>query len=590
MNRVVRLTSFMLLSHAAFAQSRLHLNLKQFDPERTAEIRELKTPPKRQGVLRSHLLIQFSEAPSAALLRSLSERGIALLGYIPDHGFAISAPDGVALDDLGVRWYGRLGNEEKLSAAFGPVFPGRVGNFIVEFYPDVDMNEARAIIAQSGLLIRDHPDLLPNHLQVVGAYDQLPLVAAWDEVAYIFPTSEDLVRGAPVRACAGAITSLGPVSQAIPTIGNGWDGPGLGSANLLYAFAAVTARLPADSVKSEIVRAFAEWARHAALTFSPTNGTNGARTISVLFASRAHGDPYPFDGPGGLLAHTFYPYPFNPEPIAGDMHFDSDETWKVGADTDVYSVALHEAGHALGLGHSDNPNAVMYPYYRRHTVLSHDDVDALLTLYAAQNGPPGPGQPTPPGAPVPTQTAIQILSPTSNAVYGATVSTVTLSGTSSGSSPVDRVTWSNSQGSSGRAFGTAAWNTGPIALIPGFNAITVTAWAHNGGQVSSVLKVTYAASPVGGADSTPPSLTILSPGYSVHTSAAGIVFKGTASDNVGVAAVTWSNSNGGSGVASGSTAWITPSIPLLVGANTITIRASDAAGNTSWRSVVVTRR
>ena len=43
-------------------------------------------------------------------------------------------------------------------------------------------------------------------------------------------------------------------------------------------------------------------------------------------------------------------YPLNPEPIAGDMHFDNDESWRIGANLDVFSVALHETGHALGLG------------------------------------------------------------------------------------------------------------------------------------------------------------------------------------------------------------------------------------------------
>jgi hypothetical protein len=41
-------------------------------------------------------------------------------------------------------------------------------------------------------------------------------------------------------------------------------------------------------------------------------------------------------------------------------------------------------------------------------------------------------------------------------------------------------------------------------------------------------------------------------------------------------------------VATGTTAW-SAAIPLLVGNNSVTVRAMDAAGNVGWRSVVITR-
>ncbi len=69
----------------------------------------------------------------------------------------------------------------------------------------------------------------------------------------------------------------------------------------------------------------------------------------------------------------------------------TDESWQLGADVDVFSIALHEAGHALGLGHSDNPNAVMYPYYRMHSALDAEDIAAIRKLYAAQDAAPDPG-------------------------------------------------------------------------------------------------------------------------------------------------------------------------------------------------------
>ena len=113
-----------------------------------------------------------------------------------------------------------------------------------------------------------------------------------------------------------------------------------------------------------------------------------------MWATGDHGDGFPFDGPGGVIAHTFYPFPANPEPLAGDMHFDDAESWHVGAEVDVFSVALHELGHALGLGHSDNPNDVMYPYLKIVTGLADGDKTAILSLYAPQTGvvpPPVPG-------------------------------------------------------------------------------------------------------------------------------------------------------------------------------------------------------
>jgi hypothetical protein len=393
------------------------------------------------------------------------------------------------------------------------------------------------------------------------------------------------------------LTADGPVGQAIPLVGDGWDGPGLGSASLNYSFVNITPLVPLDSAESEIERAYSQWASVVQVTFTQTANSTAPQTLAVLFASGAHGDGYPFTPE--VLAHTFYPVPVNPEPIAGDQHFDSDESWKIGADVDVFSVALHETGHALGLGHSDNPGDVMYPYYHMVTGLAPGDIAAVQQLYAANNSvntaPPSLPAPTPTTpASAPLTLAIQPPPATSSS------SSIPLSGTASGGSGAIQVSWSTNQGAAGEAQGSSSWTIAAIPLNAGANVVTVT--AVDSKQDSATQNVTVTEQPVSmpitpapgtpvtGGNTAPPSITVLSPPMATYsTSASSIVVSGTASDSTGVALVTWISSTGGSGTASGTNNWTTGAIPLYLGTTTITISASDAAGNKAWRSVNVTR-
>jgi hypothetical protein len=92
-------------------------------------------------------------------------------------------------------------------------------------------------------------------------------------------------------------------------------------------------------------------------------------------------------------------------------------------------------------------------------------------------------------------------------------------------------------------------------------------------------------------DRTPPSVTITFPATSLYaTSAASIRIAGTARDSSTVAEVTWVSSTGNGGITTGTSNWRADVVPLLVGDNTITIHARDAAGNVGRRTLMVTRR
>jgi hypothetical protein len=96
--------------------------------------------------------------------------------------------------------------------------------------------------------------------------------------------------------------------------------------------------------------------------------------------------------------------------------------------------------------------------------------------------------------------------------------------------------------------------------------------------------------PPSGPDTTAPGITITSPtaSGSYTTANAAIALSGSASDNVGVTSVTWSNAQGTGGTATGTNNWTIPSIALALGTNAITVTAQDAAGNTRNATLTVT--
>jgi hypothetical protein len=184
-----------------------------------------------------------------------------------------------------------------------------------------------------------------------------------------------------------------------------------------------------------------------------------------------------------------------------------------------------------------------------------------------------------------TAPAVAVTVPTTSPTHTAPISPLSLGGTAADNVGVVQVTWSNAAtGGTGAASGTSTW-TASIPLAAGSNLITVRAQDAAGNSATDTITATYHAP-----DTVPPSIAISVPtASSTHaTSASPLSVGGTASDNVGVTQVTWSNAaTGGTGTAAGTTTW-SASIPLAAGSNLITVRARDAAGNAATDAITVT--
>uniref|UniRef100_A0A671N8P4 Matrix metalloproteinase-9 n=1 Tax=Sinocyclocheilus anshuiensis TaxID=1608454 RepID=A0A671N8P4_9TELE len=83
--------------------------------------------------------------------------------------------------------------------------------------------------------------------------------------------------------------------------------------------------MEASLIDDAFARAFKVWSDVTPLTF--TRLYDGTADIMVSFGKADHGDPYPFDGKDGLLAHAYPPG----EGVQGDAHFDDDEYWTLGS-------------------------------------------------------------------------------------------------------------------------------------------------------------------------------------------------------------------------------------------------------------------
>ncbi len=135
-----------------------------------------------------------------------------------------------------------------------------------------------------------------------------------------------------------------------------------------------------------IIKAAQTWAAQTNVNFAVVSD-NGTAEGS---GSNQQGDPgfgdiriggYNFGA--STLAQAFMPPPVNNYSAAGDIQFNTGQTFNSGATYDLYTVATHEVGHALGLYHSGIASSEEYPTYNGvKGALTADDIAGIRSIYS----------------------------------------------------------------------------------------------------------------------------------------------------------------------------------------------------------------
>ncbi|XP_040205685.1 matrix metalloproteinase-23-like [Rana temporaria] len=177
----------------------------------------------------------------------------------------------------------------------------------------------------------------------------------------------------------------------INPLGYKWD-----HLNLTYRIVQFPSTLNKGDTEKAMEVAFRMWSNVSPLTFQHIPSDQES-DLSIGFFAFNHSNCWSsplhpcFDGPNGELAHAFLP-------PRGEIHFDNHEFWVLGPSrfswkqgvwyNDLVQVAAHEIGHALGLWHSNDIDALMHPNATstRTRHLAQDDILAIQQLYGCVAG------------------------------------------------------------------------------------------------------------------------------------------------------------------------------------------------------------
>ncbi len=149
--------------------------------------------------------------------------------------------------------------------------------------------------------------------------------------------------------------------------------------NVTFTIANSLRQFNAHDVNAVLLQAFQSWANVTPLKFAQVSGHGD---INIKFAA--------IDGPLNILGETCPPS----TTCAGDMILDDAENWTLGTpdpggyqNISLLGVASHELGHAIGLLHTNDTTALMYPEYSPYALQpTADDVAGAQRLYGPGAG------------------------------------------------------------------------------------------------------------------------------------------------------------------------------------------------------------